>query len=92
MARITTSQRIAISGTAARSTALGLNQRYAITCTADCTIRQGGSAVDAQADTANNWALGKNATIEITVSAAADQYISVIGTTGSLYIARLDGA
>lgn len=91
-AKITTSQRIAISGTSARSTALALNFKYAVTCSVDCTIRQGSSSVDAAADTANNWFLAKGSVIEVYPSDASDQYIAVIGTSGSLYIARLDGA
>lgn len=93
-ANITSTQRIAIGLAAARSTVLAVGFKYAITASAECTIRQGGSTVDAALDTANNWFLGKGGSIEITPSGADDQYISVISGTagGSLYIARLDRA
>ena len=91
-AKITSTQRIAIAGASARSAALAIGYKYAVTASADCTIRQGSSTVDAAADTANNWFLAKGAVIEVYPSEASDQYIAVIGTSGSLYIARLDGA
>lgn len=91
-AKITSSQRLAISGSPARSAQLTAKAKYALTASADCTIRQGGSAVDAAADTADNWFMAKGATIEIYVSDATDAFISVVGASGSLYIARLDGA
>jgi hypothetical protein len=91
-AKIISSQRIAIAGAPARSTTLSAGHKYAVTASADCTIRQGGSAVDAAADTANNWFLAKGAVVELIVSDASDAFISVVGTSGSLYIARLDGA
>ena len=93
-ANITTTQRIAIGVASARSTALGLGFKYAITASADCTIRQGGSTVDAAIDTANNWFLPKGGVIEIQPKDASDQYIAVIGASagGSVYIAREDNA
>ncbi len=91
-ANITVTQRIAIAGAAARSAALSVSHKHAITASADCTIRQGGSAVDAAADTANNFFLAKGVVLEITPTEAANQYVSVIGTSGSLYIARLDSS
>jgi hypothetical protein len=91
-AKIVSSQRLAISGSPARSAQLDRGHKYAVTASADCTIRQGASNVDAAADTANNWFLPKGAVVELMVSDASDGFISVVGTSGSLYIARLDGA
>ena len=89
------SQRLAIGAASVRSTLLAKGFAYAVTASVDCTIRQGGSAVVAVADTADNWFLAKGAAIELAVSDASDGYVAVIavaGTSGSLYIATLEGS
>lgn len=92
MATMTTTQRLAISGTQNRSTALPIGSKVALSATADCTVRQGGSTVAAVADAANTFPLAKGQIIELSITGAANQYFSVIGTTGSFCIATLDGA
>ena len=91
-ANITSSIRVAIAATATRSTAIPVGFLYTVTASADCTIRQGGIAVDAAIDTANNFFLAKGAIIEICPVDASDQYISTIAAVagGSVHIARLD--
>jgi hypothetical protein len=91
-AKILKSQRIAITGASAPSTAMALGLKYAIKASADCTIRFGASGVVAAADTANNWFMNKGETIEYSPSDANDQFVAVIGTSGSLYIATLEGS
>ena len=90
-ARIITSQVLTISGTAARSTAMGLGLKYVIKPTESCWIRFGNSAVDAVAAAANNWPLAAYETIEYTPTGSADQFVSVIGTSGSLVVGIEEG-
>ncbi len=92
MARLNGSQRIAISGTTAVSAQLTIGATYAISATADCFIRQGASNVVATADQAGSFPLKAGAILDtIRPSGADNQYIAVIGTTGALYIALLEG-
>lgn len=91
MARITSSQRIAISGTTAVSTTMIRGAPYAIVASADCTVRFGASNVVAAADTAGNFFLAKGVIIEHIPTDASDSFVAVIGTTGSLYVARVEG-
>lgn len=92
MPRITGSQRIAITSSSAPSTVLSPGSHYAITATADCTIRFGASNVVAAHDTPGNWPLVKGQIIEHVPTDATDSFVAVIGTTGSLYIGRVEGA
>lgn len=91
-AKVRTVQVLAISGVQNRSTQLAPGFKYALRPSADCWYRQGASNVAAQVDTPDNFFLNKGATDELIVSDATDSFISVIGASGSLCIARLEGA
>jgi hypothetical protein len=92
MAKMVTTQRLAISGVSNRSTQLPTGSKVALSATADCTVRQGGSTVVAVADAANTFPLAKGQIIELSVDGASSAYFAVIGTTGSFCVATLDGA
>lgn len=75
-----------------RTTQLSPSWKYGLVADSDCWIKQGASTVTAVASTANNLFLAKGAMVEIMVSDANDGFIACVGASGTLCVARLEGA
>lgn len=94
LSNVTQSRVIVVGAASARNgVALEAGQRYLVTASTDCTIKQGSSTVTVATGDAGSVFMAKGAGVVIDVDDAASAYIAAIqlAAAGHLYITLMEG-